>query len=75
MITSLGKVLVLLGIVITGIGFVMMFSDKIPFLGRLPGDISVKRENFQVYIPITTSILISVAASVILWLISLVNKK
>jgi len=75
MISSFGKMLVLVGIVITGVGFLMMFSEKIPYLGRLPGDISVKRENFQLYIPITTSILISVAVSVVLWVISLLNKK
>ena len=75
MIPSFGKMLVLVGIVITGVGFLMMFSDKIPYLGRLPGDISVTKENFQIYIPITTSILISVAVSLVLWVISLLNKK
>ena len=75
MISSFGKMLILAGIVITGVGFLMMYSDKIPYLGRLPGDISVKKENFQLYIPITTSILISAVVSIILWCISLLNKK
>jgi len=75
MIPSFGKMLVLVGSVITGVGLLMMFSDKIPYLGRLPGDISVKKESFQLYIPITTSILISVAVSLVLWVISLLNKK
>jgi uncharacterized protein HemY len=71
----LGKILVLFGFVIVGVGVLMMFSDKIPFIGKLPGDINIKKDNFQVYIPITTSILLSVVISVVLWLISLLNKK
>jgi hypothetical protein len=71
----LGKMLVLFGCVIVGIGVLMMFSDKIPFLGKLPGDISVKKDNFHFYFPLTTSIIISIVLSAILWLISLMNKK
>lgn len=55
-------------IVVLGIG--LMFFDKIPFLGKLPGDIKIERENFKFYFPLTTSILFSVLVSVILWLIS-----
>ncbi len=70
-----GKVLVGFGLIIVAVGLLMMFSDKIPFLGKLPGDISVKKENFQFYFPITTSIILSVALSLVMWLISLLNKK
>jgi len=71
----LGKILMLFGFIIAGVGILMMFFDKIPFLGKLPGDISMKRDNFQLYIPITTSIVLSLILSAILWLISLLNKK
>ena len=71
----LGKVLVVFGIVIVGVGLLLMFYDKIPFLGKLPGDISIKKENFQFYFPLTTSIVLSIVLSLVMWLISLLNKK
>ena len=72
---SFGKVLVLFGAVIIGVGLLLMFFDKIPFIGKLPGDISIEKENFQLYVPITTSIILSVLLSLIMWLISFLNKK
>ena len=70
-----GKILVVLGCIIVGVGILFMYSDKIPFVGRLPGDISIKKENFQVYVPITTSIIISIVLSLIIWVISFFSKK
>lgn len=67
---GLGKVLLMTGIVFAGVGAALLFADKIPFLGKLPGDISIKREGFQIHIPLMTSIVLSVLVSVILWLIS-----
>jgi hypothetical protein len=69
-VEQMGKVLVVFGLLVIVIGVVLMFSDKIPFLGRLPGDINVKRENFELHFPISTSIVISVVLSAVLWLIS-----
>lgn len=66
--TSLGKTLIVLGLVIALIGVVLNFAGRIPWLGRLPGDIYVKRENFTFYFPLATSILISIILSFILWL-------
>jgi Protein of unknown function (DUF2905) len=66
----LGKSLVLFGGILVLVGLVLMFSDKIPFLGRLPGDIHVKKENFEFYFPIMTSILLSLLLSAILWIIA-----
>lgn len=66
----IGKLLVLVGLVSVLLGVVLMFFDKIPFLGKLPGDISIKRDNFQFFFPITTSIVLSVLISLILWIIS-----
>ncbi|MGE5682417.1 MAG: DUF2905 domain-containing protein [Bacillota bacterium] len=64
----LGKILILLGVVIIIIGAVLLFAGKIPFLGKLPGDIYIKKDNYTVYIPIATSILLSIILSIILWL-------
>jgi len=59
----MGKVLVLLGVAIAGIGLLMMLGLPI---GRLPGDIAVKRDNFSFYFPITTSIILSIILTLIL---------
>lgn len=71
----LGKSLVLFGIILALVGLVLMFSDKIPWLGKLPGDIHIKRENFEFWFPITTSIVLSVVLSLILWVISYFRNK
>jgi uncharacterized membrane protein len=69
--TDIGKSLIFMGFVIIIIGTVLLFSDKLPFnLGKLPGDISFKKENFSFYFPITTSILISVILSLLFYLFS-----
>jgi hypothetical protein len=65
---SIGKLLLIAGGLIALIGLILMFSDKIPFLGKLPGDIVIKKKNFTVYIPIATSILLSIIISLILYL-------
>lgn len=59
----MGKVLVLVGLGIAGIGLLVMIG--LP-LGRLPGDIAVKRDNFSFYLPITTSIILSIILTLIL---------
>lgn len=67
---QMGKFLVVVGLVVVLLGVLLMFFDKLPFLGKLPGDISIKRENFRFYFPITTSIILSVVISLLLWLFS-----
>ena len=66
--TGMGRSLIFLGLIIAAIGVVVCFSGKIPWLGRLPGDIHIKRENFSFYFPLATSILVSLLLSLILWL-------
>ncbi|MFH1394990.1 MAG: DUF2905 domain-containing protein [Candidatus Omnitrophota bacterium] len=55
----IGKYLLILGVIIFLVGVVFYFLGKVPWLGRLPGDIFIKRGSFCFYFPITTSILIS----------------
>ena len=68
----LAKGLVALGIIIGAIGLVLLFIPKIPFIGeyigRLPGDIYIKRENLSFYFPITTGIIVSIIISVLLYI-------
>ena len=68
--SSFGKILIIIGAVIVIVGVVLVFSAKIPWLGRLPGDFSYKGKNFTFYFPLGTSILISIVLTLILWLIS-----
>ena len=56
----LGKMLILLGVLIVLIGVLLLLGEKIPWVGRLPGDIIIRKKNFTFYFPIVTSILISI---------------
>ena len=56
---SLAKLLILFGIVLAVAGGLLLLVGKIPFLGRLPGDIVIQRENWSFYLPLTTSLLLS----------------
>ncbi len=58
--------LIFIGIFIAGIGIFLFFSDKIPFFGRLPGDIIIKRDGLTLFIPLGTSILISLITTIVL---------
>jgi hypothetical protein len=61
-----GKLIFAIGILICLIGVVWYFAgDKLQFLGKLPGDIRVEKENFKFYFPLTTMILVSVLVNVI----------
>jgi hypothetical protein len=66
---DLGRALVVLGIVIAVVGLALVFFDRVPWIGRLPGDIHVRRGNWTLYVPLGTSILLSLVLTVILWLI------
>jgi hypothetical protein len=61
--------LIILGIVLVAAGLLWPWLTKLG-LGRLPGDVVIERDNFRVYLPIATSILISVILSLILWLLN-----
>jgi hypothetical protein len=74
-IRDFGRLLLVLGVVMAGIGAILYFSGRLPFrLGRLPGDIIHRGENTTFYFPITTSILLSIGLSLILWLVSLFRR-
>jgi len=64
---GLGKIYIYLGLVLVVIGVVLILAGKLPWLGRLPGDISIERDNFSFYFPLATSILISIIISLVLY--------
>ena len=65
---EIGKTLIIFGVILIGVGLLLTFFNKIPFLGKLPGDILIQRKNFTFYFPIATSILLSIILSLIFWL-------
>jgi hypothetical protein len=66
---TVSRTLILLGLVILVLGLLWPWIGRLG-LGRLPGDIIVQRGNFTFYFPIVTGILLSIALSIILWLIN-----
>ncbi|ADO46006.1 conserved hypothetical protein [Hydrogenobacter thermophilus TK-6] len=67
MMEQMGKYIALTGVVLLVVGLLMMFAQKLPLgLGRLPGDIVIKKDNFTFYFPLATSILLSIILTLIL---------
>jgi hypothetical protein len=67
--TELGKFLIAFGGVIVLVGVLFSLGGKLPWLGRLPGDILIQRDNFSFYFPLTTSLLVSIFLSLLLFLL------
>lgn len=61
--------LILLGVLLVALGLIFSLVGKIPWLGNLPGDITIQRGRFSFYFPLTTCILISVLVSLVLYLL------
>jgi hypothetical protein len=72
---SLGKMLIILGATVVVVGTAFLLAGRVPFLGRLPGDFRIQRGNVGCYVPIATSIIISLILTVVLNLLArLLNK-
>lgn len=69
-LSSMGKILMVLGAVLFVMGALLAFSVKLPFLGHLPGDIAVQRKGYSFYFPVVTCILLSIVLSILLNLFS-----
>jgi len=65
MFPHIGKLLIIFGLVMVALGVLFLFAEKIPFVGRLPGDIHIQKKGWEFYFPLTTSILISIVLSII----------
>jgi H+/Cl- antiporter ClcA len=61
--------LILVGLLTTIVGVVWLFAPHLPWLGRLPGDVAIEREQFRFYFPLTTCLLISLLLTGLLWLV------
>jgi len=79
---SLGKLLIGIGLAIAVLGGVLLLVDRIPgihhpfdWIGKLPGDISIKRDNFNLFFPLGTSVLLSVLLSLVFYVISWIFRR
>ena len=66
---SIGRALLIFGGIVVVLGLVLIFADRIPFLGRLPGDIVFKRDGFSFYFPWVTFLVISVGLTMLINLV------
>ena len=63
---GLGRILIIIGAVIVVLGLLLAFSGRIPLLGKLPGDILIKKDGISFYFPIVTFLLLSVILTLII---------
>ena len=63
---EIGRGLLVLGLVVAAVGGLLMMLPKVPWLGRLPGDIHIERESFSLYVPLVTCLVVSAVLTVIL---------
>jgi hypothetical protein len=68
-VPDLGRLLIVFGVLLVIAGLLLTLGGRIPWLGRLPGDIYVQRGSWTFYFPIVTSLLVSVVLSLLLYLI------
>jgi H+/Cl- antiporter ClcA len=70
MMDNIGKFILIVGVLLVIVGgLIWLFGDIFGWFGNLPGDIRIRRENFQFYFPITSMILLSIFVSFVLWLV------
>lgn len=73
-LAQFGRVLVLIGVVILGFGVLLVLADRVPFIGRLPGDVTLRGDGWTLYAPLATSIVLSVLLTAGLSLVAWVRR-
>ncbi len=68
-VNDIGRLLVVFGVLIALAGVALLLLGRVPWLGRLPGDIHIERGNWTFYFPLATSLLLSVVLTLILWIV------
>ncbi len=66
---DVGKLLIVSGLLIAVVGVILVLAGRLPWLGRLPGDVYIQRGNWTFYFPLATSIVVSLALTTLFWLI------
>ena len=67
---ALARLLIVFGLGLAGLGVALLLAPKLPWIGRLPGDILIKRDGMVFYAPLASGLLISAVVSLVLWLLS-----
>ena len=67
-LSSPGKILIITGLAIAGIGVLLILTPKVPWLGKLPGDIFIKKDHFRFFFPVTTCVIISIILTFLFYL-------
>jgi len=75
MFSGFGKILILFGALLILVGVILLLVGKVPFLGRLPGDVHIHKKGFDFYFPLGTCILLSALISLILFLLNIFSRK
>jgi hypothetical protein len=70
--TDVGRFLIILGFIIVALGLVLLLAGRLPFIGHLPGDILIRRGGGSFYFPLVTCLLLSVALTVVLNVLTLI---
>jgi hypothetical protein len=68
-VNDVGKLLIVSGLLIAVVGVILVLAGRLPWLGRLPGDVYIQRGNWTFYFPLATSIVVSLALTTLFWLI------
>lgn len=66
----MARFLIITGLILVGVGALVAVAGRLPWLGRLPGDVLVHRGRFTIFLPLTTSLLLSAVVTLLLWLFS-----
>lgn len=66
MFTGFGRILIVIGALLMLMGLLLIAGDKIPFIGRLPGDFTIKGKNYTIYLPLATGLALSLIITIIL---------
>jgi hypothetical protein len=69
-LSQFGRLLVLVGAVILFLGLLLVVADRVPLIGRLPGDITVRGDGWTLYAPLATSIVLSVVLTLVLGVVA-----
>ncbi|MDQ3249318.1 MAG: DUF2905 domain-containing protein [Chloroflexota bacterium] len=64
--SDLGRTLIVIGGAIVVVGLVLSLAGRLPWLGNLPGDVAIERDNFRLYVPCGTMILLSILLTIVL---------
>jgi len=70
MVGDIGRIIIFIGLLVVVIGFVFVLGSKLPFIGKLPGDIAIEKRNYSFHFPVTTCIIISIILSFVLWFLN-----